>query len=135
MGLSSTDPDRKAEWGSTVVTEATRTQSILLSMNDLVSRKWYPIIVYQLLTDGPMGFSDLEEAIDDISSKMLSESLKQLEEDHGLVERTVRSDRPLRVDYELTDSGEAFGAVVLAMQEWGADHVAPDGDVRTPLAD
>lgn len=118
-----------------MVTEAAKTQSILLSMNDLVSRKWYPIIVYQLLTDGPMGFSDLEEAIDEISSKMLSESLKQLEEDHGLVERTVRSDRPLRVDYELTDSGEAFGAVVVEMRTWGEDHVDPDEDVRAPLAD
>jgi DNA-binding HxlR family transcriptional regulator len=70
-----------------------------------------------------MGFSDLEEAIGDVSSKMLSESLKQLEEDHGIVERTVRSDRPLRVDYELTERGEAFGRVVLAMQEWGEQHL------------
>jgi len=128
MTSSTTDPNRKAEWGSTVVTEATRTQSILLSMNELVSRKWYPVIVYQLLANGPMGFSDLEETIGDISSKMLSESLKQLEENHGLVDRTVRNDRPLRVDYELTDSGEAFGAVVVEMQEWGEHHIAADPD-------
>jgi DNA-binding HxlR family transcriptional regulator len=123
MASQSTDPNAKTNWGGTVVPQAVKTQSILLSMNDLLSRKWYPIIVYQLVVNDAMGFSDLEEAIGDVSSKMLSESLKQLEEDHGIVERTVRSDRPLRVDYELTERGEAFGRVVLAMQEWGEQHL------------
>jgi DNA-binding HxlR family transcriptional regulator len=101
-------------------------------MQEFVGRKWHPVIVYHLLDDGPQGFSSLKKRIDGISSKMLSESLDALEA-AGLVTRTVISDRPVRVEYGLTERGTALEPLLTAMVEWGSQHVArletgTDGD-------
>lgn len=106
----------------------TDVEATLLAMQDVVGRKWQPIIVYHLLADGPLGFSALKDSVDGISSKMLSESLGELET-AGLVDRTLLSDRPVRVEYELTERGAALEPLVTAMLEWGSEHdVAAVGD-------
>ncbi|WP_424016346.1 winged helix-turn-helix transcriptional regulator (plasmid) [Halorientalis pallida] len=105
----------------------TDVEETLLSMQEIVGRKWQPIIVYYLLEDGPMGFSALKETVDGISSKMLSESLDDLEAT-GLVDRTLLSDQPVRVEYELTQDGHSLEPLVIEMVNWGAEHdVATDG--------
>jgi DNA-binding HxlR family transcriptional regulator len=93
----------------------------------LIGRKWHPVIVHRLLDDGPMGFNALETAVDGISSKVLSDSLSDLEAS-GIVDRTVVSEKPVRVEYALTDRGADLEPVVVAMAEWGRTHLqAPDG--------
>jgi DNA-binding HxlR family transcriptional regulator len=99
----------------------TDVEGTLVSMQDIIGRKWHPIIVYHLLTDGPLGFSTLKERADGISSKMLSDSLDELES-AGLVDRTLLSDRPVRVEYELTESGETLEPLIMEMVRWGAEH-------------
>lgn len=94
-------------------------QPALLSARDVLSRKWNPVLLYHLLAGGPMGFSALKERIDDISSKMLSESLDDLES-AGLVSRAVVSDQPVRVEYRLTAHGEALEPALAALIEWAA---------------
>jgi DNA-binding HxlR family transcriptional regulator len=90
----------------------------------ILGKKWHPVIVHRLL-DEPRGFNDLKRAVDGISSKVLSDSLENLEE-YGLVERSVVSEKPFRVEYALTARGESLEPVIEEMREWGRSHlVAP----------
>lgn len=88
----------------------------------ILRRKWQPLVLYQLGKD-PMRFSELKETIDGISGKVLSENLQRLEQ-HGLVDRTVKSDRPVRVEYSLTGRGEDFMCVIDELEKW-AETYAP----------
>ena len=119
----------------------TGVEETLLSMQEIIGRKWQPIIVYHLLEDGPMGFSALKDRVDDISSKMLSESLDDLEA-AGLVDRRLLSDKPVRVEYELTEDGHSLEPLITEMVNWGAEHdvtaddtdeTADSDDSRTPV--
>jgi DNA-binding HxlR family transcriptional regulator len=96
----------------------TDTQTLLIDVSAIVGHKWHPVIVHQLLTEGTLGFSGLKSRIDGISSKMLSESLTALEE-RGLIERAVVEEKPVRVQYSLTECGRALEAVLDPMVEWG----------------
>jgi DNA-binding HxlR family transcriptional regulator len=84
--------------------------------------KWHPVIVHRLLVHGPCGFNELKNAVDGISSKVLSDSLERLGE-YGLVDRAVVEDRPIRVRYSLTDRGRSLEPVITAMAEWGSDNL------------
>jgi len=103
----------------------------LMTTAQVLGRKWHPVIVHELLETGPCGFNDLRASIDDISGKMLSESLKDLEE-RGLVDREVVSDRPFRVVYDLTARGEALAPVIRAMVSWGSEHLDLPDDSGQP---
>ena len=94
----------------------------------LIGKKWHPVIIHRLLEHGPSGFNELKRAVDGISSKVLSDSLEDLEE-HDLVERTIINEKPFRVHYSLTPHGESLDDVIYAMRDWGKTHlVAPDAD-------
>jgi len=81
-----------------------------------VGDKW-SILVVGLLNDGPRRFSDLRRAIEGISQRMLTLTLRGLERD-GLATRTVFPTIPPRVDYELTRLGKTLLEPVLALAEW-----------------
>lgn len=85
---------------------------------NLVAKKWHPVIIHRLLQHGSLGFNDLKEEVDGISSKVLSESLEDLE-DKDLVSREVISEKPFRVRYSLTERGEDLRSVIREMGEWG----------------
>jgi DNA-binding HxlR family transcriptional regulator len=87
------------------------------SVIELTSRKWTRTIVEHLLAGGSLRYSELADRIDGISDKVLSDSLQDLE-DHGLVHREVVDDRPIRVEYSLTETGAALESVVDAVGEW-----------------
>lgn len=93
----------------------------------LIGKKWHPVIVHRLLREGPLGFNDLKEDVDGISSKVLSDSLEDLEEKQ-LVDRTIVSEKPFRVNYSLTDRGESLEEVIVAMRDWGQAHLVPTED-------
>ena len=108
-------------------------EATLLGMQAVVGRKWLPVIVYRLLADGPLGFSALKDGIDGVSSKMLAESLDDLEA-NGLVTREVLTDKPVRVEYGLTAAGRDLEPLVTEMVRWGTAYDVPgrdDGDVPT----
>lgn len=90
----------------------------------LVGKKWHPVIIHRLLTRGPLGFNALQEEVDGISSKVLSESLDDLEEKQ-VVSRTIVSEKPIRVEYALTELGESLEPVVTALEDWGNEHLEP----------
>lgn len=95
----------------------------------LIGKKWHPVIVHRLLEHGPSGFNELKGNVDGISSKVLSDSLGDLEE-KLLVNREIISDKPVRVQYSLTAHGESLEPVIYAMRDWGLEHLAEpdDGD-------
>ncbi|AOV95179.1 HxlR family transcriptional regulator [Nanohaloarchaea archaeon SG9] len=84
----------------------------------IIAKKWHPVIIHRLLEIEEMGFNDLKKEVDGVSSKVLSESLDDLEE-KGLIEREVISEKPVRVKYRLTEKGKALESVISEMAEWG----------------
>ena len=93
----------------------------------LIGKKWHPVIVHRLLEEGASGFNELKENVDGISSKVLSDSLEDLQE-NGLVDREVVNEQPFRVQYSLTGRGASLEPVIAAMAEWGREHLKPPAD-------
>lgn len=91
------------------------------AVRDVLGHKWHLRIVSHLLDAEPLRFSSLNDRIDAVSSKVLSESLSRLEE-AGVVDRRVVSDKPLSVEYTLTESGTALRPVVGAAVDWGCTY-------------
>lgn len=88
----------------------------------LICRKWHPVIIHRLLEHGPRGFNDLKTDVDGISSKVLSDSLEDLEE-NDLVQREIISEKPFRVQYSLTEYGQSLKPVIFAMRDWGSEYL------------
>ncbi|MEF8882368.1 MAG: helix-turn-helix domain-containing protein [Halapricum sp.] len=88
----------------------------------LIGKKWHPVIIHRLLEHGPSGFNELKEHVDGISSKVLSDSLEDLEENQ-LVDREIISEKPFRVHYSLTGYGASLEPVIYAMRDWGREYL------------
>jgi DNA-binding HxlR family transcriptional regulator len=94
-----------------------------LAVREVLNRvgdKWSVLIV-QLLADGPKRFSELRRAIEGISQRMLTLTLKGLERD-GLVTRTVYPTIPPRVEYELTDLGRTLRKPIQSLANWAQEN-------------
>jgi DNA-binding HxlR family transcriptional regulator len=78
----------------------------------------------RLLEADSLRFNELLETVDGITNKVLSESLDDLE-DKDLVDRTVVSEKPVRVEYALTDRGRSLRPVIEALEQWGSAHLRP----------
>ena len=87
---------------------------------ELLGRKWHPVIVHRLMQK-EMGFNELQREVHDISDKVLSDSLKDLQE-KDIVEKEVVNEKPKKVNYHLTDRGESLSEVVETMREWGEEN-------------
>ncbi|GAA3262495.1 winged helix-turn-helix transcriptional regulator [Nonomuraea helvata] len=87
---------------------------------DRVGDKW-SVLVMDLLGGGPKRYSELQRAIEGISQRMLTLTLRSLERD-GLVERTVTPTSPPRVDYALTPVGRTLSAQVAGLITWAEQH-------------
>lgn len=99
----------------------------IAATTSVVGRKWHPVIVHRLLEGGPAGFNELETRIGGISSKVLSESLVDLEANE-IIEREVVSEHPVRVRYSLTEFGASLEPIVLAMHDWGTTRLEPPSE-------
>ncbi len=91
----------------------------------ILGKKWHPVIIHCLLNHGPCGFNELKHAVDGISSKVLSDSLETLDEEYGIIDRTIVSERPFRVQYSLTDRGRSMAPIIEAMEMWGKENLKP----------
>ncbi|MEU4287640.1 helix-turn-helix domain-containing protein [Kribbella sp. NPDC026596] len=87
---------------------------------DRVGDKW-SVLVMDLLGSGPKRYSELQRAVDGISQRMLTLTLRSLERD-GLVDRTVTPTSPPRVDYALTAIGETLSDQVSGLIVWADNH-------------
>ncbi len=81
-----------------------------------VGEKW-ALMAVVALADGPVRFGALLRRLEGISQKMLSQTLRNLEQD-GLVTRTLVDERPLRVDYALTERGVSLLPLAVGLKAW-----------------
>lgn len=93
-----------------------RADSLAREIFSDVANKWAFLII-EFLGQRTMRFSELRDEVGGISHKMLTQNLRMLER-NGLVERTVHPTVPPRVDYNLTEAGEALRGVVDGMCGW-----------------
>lgn len=89
-------------------------------VNDLIGRvadKWTMIILEVLNDHGELRFTQIARKVPDISQKMLTQTLRQMERD-GMLTRTVHAVVPPRVDYQLTPLGQSLGAAFCGVWLW-----------------
>jgi DNA-binding HxlR family transcriptional regulator len=94
----------------------------------VLGAKW-SLAVLARLTGGTQRFNELLRQIDGVSRRMLSATLRQLERD-GLILRHVYARVPARVEYELSDSGEALLLALAPLLDWGKVHQQEIADAR-----
>ena len=88
---------------------------------ELIGGKWKTIILYSLLS-GTRRFGEIAVRIPDISRKVLTEQLKELESD-GLILREQYKEIPPRVEYSLTDLGKSLSLVFRELEIWGTENL------------
>jgi DNA-binding HxlR family transcriptional regulator len=86
---------------------------------ELVGKRWTGAILIVLM-DGPLRFSEIRQLVPDLSDRLLSERLKELEAE-DIVERRVIDAIPVRVEYALTGKGQALQPAVRALKSWAND--------------
>jgi len=84
---------------------------------ELIGKRWSGAIVYVLLTGGPMRFTDIGGSVPQLSDRLLSERMKELEA-RGIVERRVQQDAPVKVEYTLTDMGRELAPALQQLKSW-----------------
>ena len=86
----------------------------------LIGSKWKLLILRNLLVR-PWRFNELRKSLDGISQKVLTDSLRSMEED-GIITRTVYPEVPPRVEYALSDLGESMRPIIKSMEEFGTGY-------------
>lgn len=86
-----------------------------------IGARW-TVFVVNALEHGPQRFTQLKATIQGVTPKVLTETLRTLEED-GLVTRRVYDEQPPRVEYELTDLGRSLLDPLRAVRRWAEEHV------------
>jgi DNA-binding HxlR family transcriptional regulator len=84
---------------------------------ELIGRRWTGAILEILIQGGSLRFSQIGASVADLSDRMLSDRLKELEA-YGLVKRTVFPGPPVRVEYALTHKGEELGPALAELKRW-----------------
>jgi DNA-binding HxlR family transcriptional regulator len=99
--------------------------------SELIGRRWTGAIIFVLM-ESRCRFATLRAAIPDITDRMLSERLSELEHE-GIVERTVVPETPVRVEYALTKKGRELASAIDAIGDWAkkwieTEKAAPKSD-------
>ncbi len=89
----------------------------------LIGGKWKGVILYRLLTENILRFNELRRLLPKVTQRMLTNQLRELEE-CGLVNRKVYAQVPPKVEYSLSEYGKTLTPVILALKEWGDQHIA-----------
>lgn len=84
---------------------------------ELIGRRWTGAIISVLLHRDTLRFGEIAEAVPELSDRLLSERMKELER-YGVVERTVHEGRPTRVEYTLTQMGRELAPAVNELERW-----------------
>ncbi|KAB2692063.1 winged helix-turn-helix transcriptional regulator [Brucella pseudogrignonensis] len=87
----------------------------------LLDGKWKSVVLYHLL-DGTLRFNELRRQIPGVTQRMLTNQLRELEED-GLIERKVYAQVPPKVEYSLSPLGRSIEPILLALKDWGDTNI------------
>jgi DNA-binding HxlR family transcriptional regulator len=83
--------------------------------------KWKPIILLHLLKEGTQRFSELKRSVPGITQKMLTNQLRELE-DEDIIHRVVYPQVPPKVEYSISEYGRSLEPILEAMHKWGTNH-------------
>src|SRR3954451_12638995 len=84
---------------------------------ELVGKRWTVAILYVLLHGGRLRFTELAQAVTELSDRLLSEGMKELEA-RGIVARHVSAGTPVKVSYELTEKGRELAPAMAELKAW-----------------
>jgi DNA-binding HxlR family transcriptional regulator len=116
----------------TTVTDHTGCRAVADTLSR-IGDKW-TVMVVGSLSEGPLRYNELNRAIDGISQRMLTLTLKGLEQD-GLVTRTLYPTIPPRVEYELTDMGRTLTAPLQVLYQWAQANLPKMAEARLRYED
>lgn len=92
---------------------------------DVIGGKWKVLILWNL-NEGVKRFNELKRSLPNITQKMLTQQLRELEE-HGLVARTVYQEVPPKVEYSTTEMGKKLQGTLFEMCKWGDEYAEQKG--------
>ncbi|GAB1544086.1 transcriptional activator HxlR [Scytonema sp. NUACC21] len=107
--------EAKAETHSRLTCEVETTLKV-------IGGRWKVLIIRELML-GVKRFGELQRSLDGITQKMLTQQLREMEED-GIIHRKVYPQIPPKVEYSLTPLGESLQPILYAMHEWGLKHLS-----------
>jgi len=87
----------------------------------VIGGKWKPVILY-MLSAGTKRFNELKRYMPEVTQKMLTQQLRELETD-GIIHRKVYPEVPPRVEYSLTEKGNTLKPILKHMSKWGQEHM------------
>ncbi|HEY3365367.1 MAG TPA: helix-turn-helix domain-containing protein [Symbiobacteriaceae bacterium] len=96
---------------------------------EVLGKKWTGLII-RILMGGPKRFCEFREQVPELSDRLLSERLKELEEE-AIIARVVQPTKPVLIEYALTEKGRALEAVVEAIQIWAERWMVPFPNTET----
>jgi len=94
----------------------------------VIAGRWKVVVLYHLFR-GPKRFSELKRLAPPVSQKVLVQQLRELEE-HGIVQRRVFAEVPVRVEYALTELGRSLEPIVGALCDWGKRHASELSEMK-----
>lgn len=89
---------------------------------DILGGRWKAVILFYLL-DGPKRFNAIRRYLPEVTQRMLTRQLRELELD-GIVHREIYKEIPPRVEYSLTEFGTSLGPIIVQMRDWGESYMA-----------
>lgn len=107
-------------WRCSMKTKAELPDCPVATTVSLIGSKWKLLILRNLLVR-PWRFNELRKSLDGISQKVLTDSLRSMEDD-GIITRTVYPEVPPRVEYALSDLGESMRPIIKSMETFGIDY-------------
>ncbi len=99
---------------------------------DVIGGRWKGVLLY-LLLDGPRRFGELRRLLPEVTQRMLTLQLRELEAD-GVVRREVYPEVPPKVEYSLTDFGHSLEPILLQMRNWGQEYTERLREIREARA-
>ena len=88
----------------------------------VIGGRWKPVILFHLMENEMLRFNEMKRRIEGVTQRMLTNQLRELERD-GIVDRKVYAQVPPKVEYRLTEYGHTLRPILMAMREWGAEHI------------
>ncbi len=99
---------------------------------DVVAGKWKSLILWDLQEHGTRRFGELRRGLPGVSEKMLTQQLRELEED-GLVHREIYRQVPPKVEYSLTEEGSSLNAALESLGDWGTERIRRIGATKVDV--